>query len=403
MRNSKLIFKWLIIAFFILYAMVAFVSTLHAISFFQLTNVLWLAVLLAVAYEIGQASVLFAILTSDNNKRLLPWLMMIVLTSVQVIGNVYASFKFIEGSGSNDWTYWQRSILFWLEADGPEMFKVVISWITGALLPLVALGMTSLVAENMKLREDQDKEKVEDELPPKEPFDPPTVTKVSEDLNKNSKVEGRSDNYFDDELAKEDAEYYADLMDNLITVDDEKESKDQKERERLESFAEYLLNNKGPASHIEQNAKNDPESGFQIVKQPFEIEIPNQVVEDGWKRGLPNDVISHEKDDGILSEPFSDPLTTDPNIGTSSEEVVTEQPEESVEIPAEEIDPEKLPNNPKGKKTTKKPEYSPRGWHLKRQHVDTNGDVYTFGKFTGGKAELPPEEQESKKDSSKKA
>lgn len=149
-KNRKL--YWALIGTFsLLYLAVAFVSTLHAITFFQLANTLGLAILLGAAYEIGQASVLFSILMTENKNRLLAWGMMFLLTALQVTANVYASFKFMDGSGSNDWTYWQRSILFGVEADDPEMYKVIISWISGALLPLVALGMTALVADNIRL------------------------------------------------------------------------------------------------------------------------------------------------------------------------------------------------------------------------------------------------------------
>ena len=38
-----------------------------------------------------------------------------------------------------------------MQAENAEMYQVIISWISGALLPLVALGMTALVAENIKM------------------------------------------------------------------------------------------------------------------------------------------------------------------------------------------------------------------------------------------------------------
>ena len=158
-RDSKKLYWGLIITFFVLYFCVGFVSTLHSITFFELANSLWMAVLLGITYEVGQASVLFSILMTKNNQKFLPWALMFLLTALQVTANVYASFKFMDGSGSMDWQYWQRAILFWMETDSPEMFKVVISWITGALLPIVALGMTALVAENLKLKDEEEEAK----------------------------------------------------------------------------------------------------------------------------------------------------------------------------------------------------------------------------------------------------
>jgi len=150
MKNKKL--YWALIGTFTaLYLAVAFVSTLHAITFFQLANSLGLAILLGTAYEIGQAAVLFSILMSENKNKNLAWAMMFLLTALQVTANVYASFKFMSESGTTDWTFWQKSILFGVQVESQETYKIIISWITGALLPMVALGMTALVSDNIHL------------------------------------------------------------------------------------------------------------------------------------------------------------------------------------------------------------------------------------------------------------
>jgi len=149
--TNKSLYWGLIITFSILYLCVGFVSTLHSITFFQLANSLGLAILLGITYEVGQASVLFGLLMTKNKDKFLPWALMVLLTALQVTANVYASFKYMDMSGSNDWIYWQKSILIGIQAENVEMYQVIISWIAGALLPIVALGMTALVAQNIKL------------------------------------------------------------------------------------------------------------------------------------------------------------------------------------------------------------------------------------------------------------
>lgn len=149
--TNKGLYWGLIVTFALLYLFVGFVSTLHSITFFNLANTMSLAILLGVTYEIGQASVLFSILMTKNKDKFLPWALMFLLTALQVTANVYASFKYMATSGSNDWMYWQKSILIGVQAENAEMYQVIISWIAGALLPIVALGMTALVAQNIKL------------------------------------------------------------------------------------------------------------------------------------------------------------------------------------------------------------------------------------------------------------
>ena len=249
-HRSKKLYWALIGTFAALYLAVAFVSTLHAITFFQLANSLGLAILLGAAYEIGQAAVLFSILMTENKNRILAWLMMFLLTALQITANVYASFKFIDSSGSNDWTYWQRAILFGVQTENQEMYKVIISWISGALLPLVALGMTALVADNIRLvrgeklggdDEDDDKisreraeeiieneiqkriserkivesegvEEIPSEIPPEESFELIPDEEIKKAKNLDEKLE-------EDEPIKsldEDQEYFMDLQDSMV-------------------------------------------------------------------------------------------------------------------------------------------------------------------------------------------
>ena len=93
--REDLLHLGLIVTFAILYVATAFVSFYHAITFFHIANAIWLSIILSFVAEIGQASVLFSILLTDNRNKFLPWVIMIILTSLQVIGNVVSSFDWI--------------------------------------------------------------------------------------------------------------------------------------------------------------------------------------------------------------------------------------------------------------------------------------------------------------------
>ncbi|MEG1141342.1 MAG: hypothetical protein RSE41_02645, partial [Clostridia bacterium] len=147
--NNKILTYALIITFAILYFCTAFVSFYHAIEFFQLSNEKWLSIILSLVAEIGQASVLFSLLTSKDRNKVLPWIIMFILTALQVIGNVFSCYSFIEEANSNKFIYFQKSILFFLE-ESPESMKVIVAWITGSILPVIALSMTSLVENNIQ-------------------------------------------------------------------------------------------------------------------------------------------------------------------------------------------------------------------------------------------------------------
>jgi len=171
LKNISNLYKWLIITFIVLYAGTAFVSFYHSITFFNISNSVWLSVILSLIAEIGQASVLFSLLLTKNKNNWLAWSVMFLLTALQIVGNVVSSFKYISISNSIDFTYFQKSILFWVSNANTEMFKIIIAWITGGILPIIALSMTALVADNLKLKdedikiEDNDEKEISDELP----------------------------------------------------------------------------------------------------------------------------------------------------------------------------------------------------------------------------------------------
>lgn len=143
------VFLWL---FIVLYTAIAFVSTYHAIAFFGLSNPVWLAVVLAIAFEVGQAGVLFSILTNEdeNDKKTMPWILMGILTIVQVLGNVFSSYRHMILHNTDQIDYFTKSVLFFVQSPNPDYNYVMISYITGAILPVVALCMTSMVASMLK-------------------------------------------------------------------------------------------------------------------------------------------------------------------------------------------------------------------------------------------------------------
>jgi hypothetical protein len=151
--NEKIQQKISIWTFISLYVCVGFVSCYHAISFFSISNPVWLGIILALAFEVGQAVVLFSILTNPGkeSKKPLPWILMGILTIVQILGNVFSSYKFAMIHNTDQIDYFTKSVLFFVQSPNPDYNYVMISYITGAILPIVALFMTSMVAN--KLRE----------------------------------------------------------------------------------------------------------------------------------------------------------------------------------------------------------------------------------------------------------
>ena len=132
--------------FVLLYGAVGFVSCYHAFDFFSIANTFSLAVILAAAFELGQAAVLFVLITDNRqSKRIMPWLLLGTLTAIQIIGNVVASYEYMITHSQGKIDNFVNSIMFFVKDPDPNVNIVIVSYIVGAILPIIALCMTSLV------------------------------------------------------------------------------------------------------------------------------------------------------------------------------------------------------------------------------------------------------------------
>ena len=167
--------------FLILYAFVAIVSGIHGFAFFGLANTPVLASMLAVAFEVGQAVVLFSILTDTRQrKKIMPWVLMSILTLVQVMGNVYNCYKYLLTHATDNLQFFKEPIFIWTDLPDAEA-NVILSYIQGAILPICALLLTSMVAgflakdeeEEVEVEYDEEDEVEEDPVKkyPEEPED----------------------------------------------------------------------------------------------------------------------------------------------------------------------------------------------------------------------------------------
>jgi len=143
MKRDKYIRNFIIGVFVSLYAIVSIISTIHVIDFFTLTNPHWLAVSLAIAFEVGAAASLAAIIILDKTSRTLVWFLFILLTAMQAMGNMYYAYDH-----ANGYTSWME--LFSLNEEEPIYQKRILAIISGAILPIVALGFIKSLVDYIR-------------------------------------------------------------------------------------------------------------------------------------------------------------------------------------------------------------------------------------------------------------
>ena len=152
---------WYIFLFAVLYLIVAGSSFFHACAFFGLANNSWMSVILAFAFEVGQAAVLFSLLTSSKDRsRFIPWMLMGMFTLVQIVGNVFSSYKYLILNSIEDLKYFKEPIFIWTSLPDQQA-TVIVTWAIGAILPIAALLLTSMITNYLTDQEEEKKEQIE--------------------------------------------------------------------------------------------------------------------------------------------------------------------------------------------------------------------------------------------------
>lgn len=173
--NKKTIYIGL---FAILYLIVAFSSFWHACAFFGLANNSWMSVILAFAFEVGQAAVLFSLLTSSKDRsRIMPWVLMVMFTAVQVIGNVFSSYKYLITNSVDNLRYFKEPIFIWTDLPDNET-TVIITYIVGAILPICALLLTSMITNYLNDEEEK-------KITPIKPIETPEIVQPDDIIEEN--------------------------------------------------------------------------------------------------------------------------------------------------------------------------------------------------------------------------
>lgn len=142
-NKTKVTHYFVIWTFILLYLFTSIISAIHVVSFFDMANVTAMAVALAVAFELGAAASLASIIVLDKMNKWIVWSLFIVLTAMQAMGNAYNAYINLE-----NFRGWIE--LFGL-TDQPEIAqKRILAIISGAIIPIVALGFIKALVDYVK-------------------------------------------------------------------------------------------------------------------------------------------------------------------------------------------------------------------------------------------------------------
>jgi hypothetical protein len=120
--------------------LVATISISHVITWYELSNPLNWAVFLSIAIEVGAITALVAV---TNKIKGGVWFMFVLVTIIQMVGNVFYSYKEIDENGELFKSWVELTYPIW-EMMGTDMTDVIglkrwLSFLTGGLLPIISL------------------------------------------------------------------------------------------------------------------------------------------------------------------------------------------------------------------------------------------------------------------------
>lgn len=145
-KNLTNIQKITIGSFLLVPLLSSFISTIHIVDFFGLGNYKWMAVLLAIAFEIGSIASALSITVLDKIKRWVIFSMFFILIFFQIVGNVYFSFNYISGLDVATLKNAQEFFGYFVENNATD-FKIYLSFLIGLPIPLISLAFLKTLVD----------------------------------------------------------------------------------------------------------------------------------------------------------------------------------------------------------------------------------------------------------------
>jgi len=120
--------------------LVAVISISHVVSWYEMTNPITWAIYLSIAIEVGAITALVA---ATNKIKGGIWFMFGVVTFIQMVGNIFYSFKEIDADGElfNSWIELTGPIWELMGTDTTDItgMKRWLAFLEGGLLPIISL------------------------------------------------------------------------------------------------------------------------------------------------------------------------------------------------------------------------------------------------------------------------
>lgn len=220
-------FRKIVVATFLAVpALSSLISTIHIVEFFGLGNRVWMAIILALAFEIGSIASLMTLAVLDKINKFAVWFIFFVLLMMQMLGNVYYTYDFISLAMTSNPTWIQSFVdlveMMTMQKLEPRTTKFILSLLIGLPIPIISLAFLKSVSDYLK-PENDDLESSSN--PVLEDEEPKNIKQVKEiDIIEDKKTEYSDITYFktmsqtDNQIEDESIEDVEDVEDNVEEI-----------------------------------------------------------------------------------------------------------------------------------------------------------------------------------------
>lgn len=155
-KNKKDLVKKLIVGTFTAIPFFSsLISTVHLVDIFMLGNAHWMSIMLAITFEIGSIASLLTLTILDKINKSMVMTIFVILMIMQLIGNIYFSFDFINQHLQMDpnWLGSFQELVSYFVAGDLILMKLIVSCLVGIPIPLISLLFLKSVVDYLKSEE----------------------------------------------------------------------------------------------------------------------------------------------------------------------------------------------------------------------------------------------------------
>lgn len=167
--DNTLMKKIIILIFISVPILSSIISAIHLVNFFNLGNESWMSYTLAIAFELGSVASFLILGILPDIKKWMLWSVFFMLSSMQIIGNIFFSYNFIflQLKINPNWLQSFNSLMNYFTGGDVLMNMILLSFLIGAPIPIIALFFLKSTSEYFNLNKDKELilPKIEDSKP----------------------------------------------------------------------------------------------------------------------------------------------------------------------------------------------------------------------------------------------